>query len=314
MAAAPPAPVTDPGAAFPELDALRRRLAAGDVTGTLAQLAAVGRRHGPDEAVARELLAADPRTGPVLERHLAAAPDDGAARVLLAHHHLVAASAAPTGPTGPSEPTVSAEDARALVDRAEAALLRRCAEEPADTEARALRIRTAALGGLPPGEAHRRYLRLFALDAHHVVGQRAYLDSLLPPQGSWDAALAFARTVAAAAPPGSSEVGLLATVHLLHWRAGEAGARAPLRDAALLTELEDVADRLRAVRSRARWADVEAHTTLAVLFGVAGVDDRAATHLRALGPVVAPGPWAALGRHLPDLEHLRATVLAEGGA
>lgn len=312
MPAAAPAPVTDPGAVFPELDALRRRAMSGDVVGTLEDLAALGHHHGPDESLARELLAGQPALEDVLETHLAAHPDDGGARTLLAHRWLVVAEDGLPGLRGREVSSEQLAHSRDLLGRAEESLLRLCAEDPEDPEAWVLRVRAARLRGLPVGEAHRRYLRLFAVRPHHSQGQHEYLRALVPPTGSWETAFAFAREVAAAAAPGTVECTVLATAHLLRWRAEEAGhERGYLRRREVLAELEDVADRFRAVPGPARWAWVGPHTELAVLFAVGGLTERARSHLRALGPLVAPEPWALLGRHRDALERLRAATLAE---
>ncbi|MGG5259779.1 hypothetical protein [Phycicoccus avicenniae] len=311
MADPAPPPVTDPAVVFPDLDALRRRALSGDVAGAVEAARATG--DPADQGVAWEVLARAPGLDVVLDDALGRDAQDHPALLLTAHRLLLGAEDDGAG----ERATEVAADRFAHVHdrlrRAEEVLLRLCAEDPGDPQPWVLRLRSAAALGLPHGEARRRYGRLHALDPHHGPGQRWFVRALSPSPGSggaWDEAMTTARDLATAAAPGSVEGTVLAAAHLARWR-GEGGGRGHLRRRAVLGELEDVADRFRAVPTHPTPGRVLPHTELAVLFGVAGREDRARTHFRALGSALAPEPWEAAGRHRDALARLRAEALAE---
>lgn len=315
MADPAPPPVTDLATVFPDLERIRRRALAGDLVGAVDDIAAVGDRRSPDQGVAWDVLARSEGLDAVVAARLAEDPHDHAARTLEAHRLLLAAEEA-AGEPG----TEVTADGFALVHdrlrRAEQVLLRLCAEDPTDPQPWVLRVWSAAQLGLAPGEARRRYARLHALDPHHAVGQRHLVRALVPsPGGSWDAALGFAREAAAAAPAGGVENTVLAAAHLTRWRLeGSGRERGYLRRKEVLAELEEVADRFRALPCPSQHAWVQPHTELAVLFGVAGRTDRARTHFRVLGDVVDATAWSAAGHHRDALARVRAEALAEGRA
>jgi hypothetical protein len=313
MADPAPPPVTDLATVFPDLERIRRRALAGDLAGAVDDIALVGDRRSPDQGVAWDVLARSEGLGEVVTARLAEDPHDHVARILEAHLLLLAAEEQ-SGDPGTEVTADGFVLVHAELRRAEQVLLRLCAEDPTDPQPWVLRLWSAEQLGLAPGEARRRYERLHALDPHHAVGQRHLVRALAPVAGgSWDASLAFAREAAAAAPAGGVEGTVLAAAHLARWRYEGAGReRHYLRRHEVLAELEEVADRFRALPCRSRLAHVRAHSELAVLFGVAGRTDRARTHFRALGGLLDAEAWAAAGHHRDALARLRAEALAEG--
>jgi hypothetical protein len=312
MADPAPPPVTDLATVFPDLDRIRRRALEGDLGGAVDDIALVGDRRSPDVGVAWDVLARTRGLGDVVVARLAEDPHDHTARTLEAHLLLLEAEEA-AGEPGTEVPADDFALVHARLRRAEQVLLRLCAEDPTDPQPWVLRLWSAEQLGLAPGEARRRYARLHALDPHHTVGQRHLVGALAPVVGgSWDAALGFAREAAAAAPAGGVECTVLAAAHLARWRHEGAGReKGYLRRKEVLAELEEVADRFRALPCPSQLAWVRPHTELAVLFGVAGRTDRARTHFRELGDVVDADAWAAAGHHRDALARLRAEALAE---
>ncbi|QIM21049.1 hypothetical protein G7075_07735 [Phycicoccus sp. HDW14] len=313
MADPAPPPVTDLATVFPDLDRIRRRALSGDLAGAVDDIALLGDRRSPDQGVAWDVLARSDGLDDVVAARLAADPHDHTARTLQAHRLLLAAEEA----AGEPGSEVTAEAFALVHDRlrqAEQVLLRLCAEDPTDPQPWVLRLWSAGQLALPPGEVRRRWARLHALDPQHAVGRRLLVRALAPaPGGSWDDALTAAREAAGAAPAGGVEGTVLAAAHLARWRfEGSGRDRGYLRRKEVLTELEEVADRFRALPCPSQLAWVQAHSELAVLFGVAGRTDRARSHFRVLGGVVDASAWGAAGHHRDALATLRAEALTEG--
>ncbi|MBM6399403.1 hypothetical protein [Phycicoccus sonneratiae] len=313
MADPAPPPVTDLATVFPDLERIRRRALAGDLGGAVDDIALVGDRRSPDQGVAWDVLARSEGLDEVVAARLAEDPHDHAARTLAAHRLLLATEEA-VGQPGSELTADRFAEVHERLRRAEQVLLRLCAEDPGDPQPWVLRLWSAALLGLPAGEVRRRHARLAALEPGHTEGRRLLVRALAPPPGgSWDASLAAAREASSAAPAGGVEATVLAAAHLARWRLeGSGRERGYLKDAGVLTELEDVADRFRALPCPSHFAWVRPHTELAVLFGVAGRPDRARAHFRALGDLVDGPTWSAAGHHSDALATLRASALAEG--
>ncbi len=171
-------PVTDLTEDFTELAELRRRAVGGDLVGALADLTSLRANHADDHSLASLVLAeTDGIDGP-LDRLLAEHPWDREARGLWAHRAIVSGWAIRTGRQAQD---IGAEQFAAFHERlraAEQVLIRLCAEDPADVHAWCLRLITARGLELGHGESRRRYDRLRAVDPHHVVGQRVFLQVL----------------------------------------------------------------------------------------------------------------------------------------
>jgi hypothetical protein len=315
MPSAGPSPVTDLTEDFAELADLRRRAVGGDLVGALADLTSLRANHADDLSLASLVLAETDGIDAPLDQLLAEQPADREARSLWAHRAIVTGWAIRTGRQAED---VSEQQFTAFHERlraAEQALIRLCAEDPADAHAWSLRLVTARGLELGLGESRRRYDRLRAVDPHHVVGQRAFLQVLCPKWGGdWDQVFALAREVSSAARPGSLETTLVVNAHLERWLEEQGGGdRGYLVRPEVLSEIERAADRFLAAPCPSAFGWVVPHTELAVLFGVAGRRDRSAAHFRALGPALAETPWAYASAHHELLEGIRGAALAVGG-
>ncbi|GAA3374515.1 hypothetical protein GCM10020367_38680 [Streptomyces sannanensis] len=199
--------------------------------------------------------------------------------------------------------------------RAEALLIDVCAMEPGNALAWLLRITTALGLQLGRSETRRRYDRLAEHHPDHWAAEGALLQQLCPKWGgSWEAAFAFARECAAAAPPGSPCHTLIAQVHLERWldlggREGAAylsspGVRAELQAAAASSVFHP--------RFRAGFHWVSAHGYFAAVHSLAGNHADAAPHFRALGDRATEHPWDYLGDPEAEFVRHRKTALAQG--
>jgi hypothetical protein len=294
---APPV-VTDLTEVDPGLAELRDRASGGDLAGALAELTSL-RNTGPDEhATACDVLARAEGLDPMLLEVLADTPFDREARCLWAQRAVLDA------------------ETNGVTDRlleVEPWLTRLCATDDADPHPWYLRLMTARLLRLGTPEARRRYRHLAAIEPHHGAAQRELLRSLSPASGgTWDDALAFARSVAAGAPAGSPLGTVVAGAHLERWFEDSHGDNPYyLARPEVIGEVESAADRWMSAAPGLSAATVLPHTELAVVFALTGNTRRAKTHFRALGTAVAPMPWDLAVRHRDRLEQLRATALTE---
>jgi hypothetical protein len=300
MTTAVPPVVTDPASRYPELARLRAAAASGDLGTVLAALDAL-RDSDPDEyAELSSVVVLEDGLDAPLEQHLQESPDDRGARTLWAHRVIAAIE----GGALDGDPAAQVRDA-------EHWLQRMCAEDPTDPHPWTLRLATSRLLGLGAVETRRRYGRLLEARPGHLAGQRWMLDGLGPrPGGSWDEALAFARRTAAEAPPGSPAGTLVVAAHLGRWVEESGGGNLYyLARPEVVGEAETASDRWLAGPVTDSVATVRPRTELAVALGLAGSRARAVAHFRALGQLVAPGPWEAARQHHGRLEALRAQAL-----
>ena len=304
MTTAVPPVVTDPASRYPELARLRAAADEGDLDTVLDVLEDL-RETDPDEyAEVSAVVVRSSALDGALEWYLSGNPDNRGARTLWAHRVIASIEGGDLG-----------DDPAARVRDAEHWLLRLCSEDPTDPHPWTLRLATSRLLGLGAVETRRRYRRLLEARPDHIAGQRWMLDGLGPRYGgSWDEALAFARRTAAEAPPGSPSGTLVVAAHLARWAEESGGGNLYyLARPEVVGEAETASDRWLAGPVTDSVATVRPRTELAVALGLAGSRARALAHFRALGTLVAPGPWEAAHQHHERLEALRAQALADTG-
>jgi hypothetical protein len=200
--------------------------------------------------------------------------------------------------------------------QAEPLLIRATALDPTFDPAWVERLSTAQGLQLGQNEARRRYDRLVAAHPGHFTGQARLLQQLCPKWGGdWDDAHAFAQECLRTAQPGTLNAGLLAELHLERWLdagRGDKGA-AYLRQPHVLAELVYAADcsvAHPAFRRTHGWVTVQG--CFAALFALAGDQQRAAWHFRALGNLASNYPWGYLGNPAQSYTTYRDAALARG--
>jgi hypothetical protein len=296
MTAAAPPVVTDPAEVFPDLARLSDAASFGDLGTVLTGLADLRARDPDEHEATSEVLARSGALDAPLDAHLEEDPTDREARTLWVHRMLVLAD--------------EAEDPERVVE-AELWLIRLCAEDPTDPHPWTLRLATSRALGLGTAETWRRHGRLAEHSPHLLTAHRQMVDGLAPRWGgSWDEAIAFARSVSSTAPFGSPAAALVVAAHLARWF-DESGGGNPyyLARPEVAGEAESASDRWLEAAGPLTLATVVPHTELAVVFGLAGSRARAAAHFRALGPLVDPGVWERVGQHHERLEAVRAAAL-----
>ncbi|HWS32192.1 MAG TPA: hypothetical protein VN408_05550 [Actinoplanes sp.] len=257
----------DPSAAYPKVAVLRTALDAGDWPACRETLD----NAEPVERTCLTAVAAETEgIAEFLRGVLSGDPSDGTAGALLGRH--LAASTT----------TAFSAAERVLVDAA--------ARSPLDPAIWTVRLRTARGLRLGPSEARRRYDRLAEIDANHVPGQSQYLRYLCghDPAEAYE----FARSAAAAAPPGSFSPVLIAEYHLDRYLA----RRDHFDDETVRAEVAEAAARSAGhpdFRHTHGWVRVT--STFAMAYALIGDQPAAAGYFEALGELDSAQPWDRLG-------------------
>ena len=316
VAPAPPPPVFDAAAAYPEMARVQGALRERDWAGLRAIVDAA-----PDP-VARTMLighgAETPGIEPFLREVLDRDPDDGAAAAMLGGHLVHAGWEVRTGARAQH---VSREQFRVFFDhlrRAERVLIDGAARNPSDVAIWTQRLTSARGLQLGLSEARRRYDRLAAYDPHHLPAQSQLLQSLCPKwSGTWEQVHGFARERMLAAPKGAPNAVLVVTGHLERWLdegGGDDGVRY-LASAFARNEIYEAAARSvwdPAFRHGYGWVWVR--SSFAMAFSLLGDEAAAAGQFAALGHLASESPWHHLGRPADQITKRRARAYAKAGA
>lgn len=164
--------------------------------------------------------------------------------------------------------------------------------EPGNVAAWTTRVRIAR--GLQVGlpEARRRYQRAAEARPHPFVAQLDMVQQLCPKWGgSFRELHAFAERCAAEAPPGALNAAVVAEAHIEQARA-ERSASAYMRQPAVREQLrEAVARSVGHPAYRPVFGWVQAHSSFAYAWTLAGDRRSAAPHFAALGNRFTSFPW-----------------------
>ncbi|MGW2914092.1 hypothetical protein ACWC9X_26990 [Streptomyces asoensis] len=308
-------PTFDPYDNTPELIPLREAARAGDWPAVRAYCEGLG--SAARLTTASNMLADVPGVENFLERAAAEQPAGPLARTLLAERYIhigwdIRSSARAQHVS--RDQFVQFHD---WLRRAEQILIEVCAEHPSYAPAWTARLKTVRGLQLGQAEARRRYDRLRAHHPHHYRAQTQLLQQLCPKwSGSWEAAHAFARECATAAPDGSVSGALVAIVHIEHALDLDGGHKAAymrspsvhhdLRNAAQVSVLHPA--------HRPDWDTVGAHNAFAFAFSFGGHLADAAAHFAALGDRATDDPWDCMpDKKAAFLRYRKAALDTRGG-
>ncbi|WP_432134985.1 hypothetical protein [Streptomyces sp. bgisy154] len=290
-------PTFDPFDNVPELVPLRTAARAGDWPAVRAHLT---RLESADQLVtAASALAEVPGVETFLEKAAADLPADPLPRTLLAERYIQIGWQVRGRATAEHVSREQFDRFHDWLRRAELLLIEVCAEQPAYAPAWTARLLTALGLGLGQAEARRRYDRLRAHHPHPYAAQSRLLQQLCPKWGgSWEAAHAFARECAVAAPDGAVNAALVAQAHLEQWLDLEdLEGRAYLRGVPVRDDLRNAAQvSVLHPAHRPGWDSVGAHSAFAMAFSLGGHFADAAPHFAFLGDRASDHPW----RYLSD--------------
>ncbi|MET7288563.1 hypothetical protein [Streptomyces sp. NPDC005573] len=307
-----PPPDFEVASAFPEAAWLRQVSAARDWASV--------RRYvdGLPQEVSRSFLVSVLDEVPGIEgwmrEILAADPDDVLALTVLGAREVAIGWEIRTAASAKQVSRAQFTALHAHLRRAEQALIRATALDPASDAAWAERLTTAMGLELGQNEARRRYDRLAAHHPHHFNGQGRLLQQLCPKWGgSWEAVHGFARECLLNAPEGALSGAMVAEVHLEHRLALRGQEReAYLRQPHVHAELAEAADRsVFHPQFRRDYGWVTAQSVFAAMFSLVGDLPRAAACFRALGPLASKYPWSYLGDPAEALVKHRDAALAK---
>ncbi|MEU2611131.1 hypothetical protein ABZ570_06000 [Micromonospora sp. NPDC007271] len=308
-----PAVDADPAAAFPEVNAMRAALAARDWLGVRQLL-------DPRDWAWRSLLvnAVDDVDGvdQFLRQVLARQPDDTVAATMLAAYLVGAGWKIRTAQRAEYVSREQFDRFHEHLRQAEQLLIDVCAREPGNVLAWQERLNTARGLGLGQAEARRRYDRLARYAPHQLSAQSTLLQQLCPKWGgTWEAAFAFARERALAAPEGAQNAVLLADAHFERFCSldsdGERAAYA--QDPRVVHDIWTAAQRSvlhPGFRHEPGW--VATRSVFAYWFGLIGQWAAAAAQFAALGHLASEYPWSYLDG-TATLDQFRIEAYAKGG-
>ncbi|MGQ5262441.1 hypothetical protein ACTWLT_16990 [Micromonospora sp. ZYX-F-536] len=313
MPAPLPAPTFDAGAAYPEVNDLRKALDAADWPAVQAVFA----DRDPDGRTLLVGEAGDQEGAePFLRRVYDADPTDPLAGTLLGTSLIRAGwrirSAARAQYVSRSQFDQFHEHLR----RAEQVLIDVTARYPDDAAAWTQRITLARGLQLGQNEARRRYDRLAHHHPHHAPAQAGMLQQLCPKwSGDWDRAFAFARECAQAAPDGAPNAVLVAEAHLERWLEFDTDREwaAYRRDNPVADEVMQAAQRSVLhpdFVNRPGWVWVR--STFALMFSLTEQWSAAASQFAALGNLGTDYPWAYVDG-VEGFTKYRAKAYAKGG-
>ncbi|WP_144125211.1 hypothetical protein [Catellatospora sichuanensis] len=309
----PAPPPLAPTVAFPEVEDVRawcRQGAWSALSDLFARLQTV------DDVYFMARIVGDlPEADAFLAQAAQAQPSALLPKVLLGARAVGLAWQARTGARAQQVSREQFDGMHAHLRRGERLLIEVTARDPADGAAWALRIINARGLELGQAEARRRYDRL-AMHHPHMHGAQAQLLQQLCPKwsGSWEAAFAFARACAAAAPEGGPNAVLIAHAHVEYWRDLRGSERAAyFRRPDVAQELVEAAARSVLHPSfRPDYGWVGAHNHFAAVFSLAGDHRRARVHFEALGDLADRAPWAYLGDPAEQFARYRALAARRG--
>ncbi|MEU5905319.1 hypothetical protein ABZ780_13185 [Micromonospora sp. NPDC047467] len=313
MPAPLPAPNFDAGAAYPEVNDLRKALRAADWPAVRAFVA----DRDPD---ARTMLVGAVADWAGIEAFLQRAyddnPEDPHAGTLLGAYLIRAGWRIRSSYRAEH---VSREQFAKFHDhlrRSERVLIDVTARHPDDATAWTHRITNNRGLQLGQAEARRRYDRLAQHHPHHVPAQSSLLQQFCPKwSGDWDRAFGFARECAEAAPPGAPNAVLIAEAHLERWLEfdTERERTTYLRSSAVVDEIMRAGQRSVLhpdFVDRPGWVSVR--SAFALIFSLTEQWGPAASQFTALGGLGTDYPWDYVDGP-PGFTKYRAKAYAKGG-
>lgn len=307
-------PGTDLLATYPRLAELSAATTAADRGRVAAELEALGRSHPHDFWTGCTVVGDAPGAGVLIESWRREEPQDPVALLLEGHHGVFAAWEIRSSLQAQH---VSAEQFAAFharLETTETLLLELCAREPELPDAWAVRLTSCRGLELGESESARRYARLAALDPHHLAGQRARLQQLVPKWGAPDftEAHAHARACAMADRP---DLGLdvhFADLALEQWAFDSGRKSVP---PSMRSDLDIASDRVLGTTLSAEFDGFSVHSAFAVAHSLARDEDRAVAHLQRIGGAVDSAPVGYLGTdERRRIDRLRAKARRAGGA
>lgn len=313
MPAPLPAPTFDAGAAYPEVNDLRKALDAADWQAVQALFA-------DRDQDSRTLLVGEAgshaKTDTFLRRVYDEDPTNGLAGTLLGTHLIRAGWRIRSGARAQDVSRSQFDQFHDHLRRAEQVLIDVTARHPDDAAAWTQRITLARGLELGQNEARRRYDRLAHHHPHHMPAQASLLQQLCPKwSGDWDRMFAFARECAQAAPDGAPNAALIADAHLERWLDFDSAREqtAYLRSTPVVDEIMQAAQRSVLhpdFADRSDW--VWARSMFALMFSLTEQWSAAASQFTALGNLGSEFPWIYVDG-ADGFTKYRAKAYAKGG-
>lgn len=301
-------------AAHPRLGELAAATTAGDRGHVAAELEALSLSHPHDFWTGCSVVGDAPGAGVLIEAWHRDEPQDPVVLLLEGHHGVHAAWDIRSSRQAQHVSAEQFDAFHARLETTERVLLELCAREPELPDPWAVRLTSCRGLELGESESARRYARLAALDPHHLAGQRARLQQLLPKWGAPDFtdAHAHARACAMADRPDLGVDVLFADLALEQW-AFESGRKSV--PPSMRSDLDIASDRVLGATLSAEFDGFGVHSAFAVAHSLARDEDRAVAHLQRLGDAIDPLPVGYLGKdERRRIERLRAKARRGGGA
>ncbi|SCF43258.1 hypothetical protein GA0070561_0042 [Micromonospora saelicesensis] len=313
MPAPLPAPTFDAGAAYPEVEDLRKALDAADWPAVRAMVA----DRDPD---GRTLLARVVGDQVGIEAFLQRAyddnPEDPHAGLLLGAWLIRAGWRVRSSYRAQHVSRSQFAKFHEHLRRSEQVLIDVTARHADDAAAWTQRITNNRGLELGQAEARRRYDRLAQHHPHHAPAQSSLLQQFCPKwSGNWDRAFGFARECAQAAPDGALNAVVIAEAHLERWLEfdTERERAAYLRDPAVVDEVMQAGQRSVLhpdFVDRPGWVSVR--SAFALIFSLTEQWTAAASQFTALGNRGTEYPWDYVDG-AAGFTKFRAKAYAKGG-
>ncbi|MGV9215142.1 hypothetical protein ACTFTM_25055 [Micromonospora sp. RB23] len=313
MPAPLPAPTFDAGAAYPEVNDLRKALDAADWPAVQAVFA-------ERDPALRTLLVREAGdhagAGEFLRRMYDDDPTDNLAGVLHGTHLICDGWRIRSADRARNVSRAQFDQFHDHLRRAEQVLIDVTARYPDDPAAWTERLAVARGLELGQNEARRRYDRLAHHHPHHLPAQASLIQQLCPKwSGDWDRMFAFARACAQTAPAGAPNAVLIADAHLERWLDIDDD-----QEGADYLEQSEVIDEIHQAAERsvlhpdfvhdAGWVWVR--SVFALMFCLTEQWAAAATQFTALGNLGSKYPWSNLSG-VDTFTEYRAEAYAKGG-
>ncbi|GAB4107416.1 hypothetical protein GCM10028790_64350 [Micromonospora taraxaci] len=313
MPAPLPAPTFDAGAAYPEVNDLRKALDAADWPAVRALFADRDPAH-------RTLLvsAAGDQEGtePFLRRVYDNDPTDALAGTLLGNCLIRTGWRIRSAARAQHVSRSQFDKFHDHLRRAEQVLIDVTARHEDDAAAWTQRITLARGLQLGQNETRRRYDRLARHHPHHLPAQASLLQQLCPKwSGDWDRAFGFARECAQAAPDGAPNAAIVAEAHLERWLEFDTERERTeyLRSTPVVDEIMRCGQRSVLHPDYVDKADwVWVRSTFALMFSLTEQWSAAASQFTVLGNLGSEYPWAYVDE-AEGFTKYRAKAYAKGG-
>ncbi|MGS2612981.1 hypothetical protein ACVCAH_00370 [Micromonospora sp. LZ34] len=275
---------------YPDLRPLRRAVVRRDWPAVVDFFAGLPAEHDP--SVATNLVANLKGAEKILEPALHGPLAPELAGTLLGARWVTMGWEARGGRAAKFTSAEQFEQFHAYLGRADELLGQVTADEPGNVSAWTTRVRIARGLSVGLAEARRRYEQAAKSRPHPFIAQLDLAQQLCPKWGGSFAQLhAFAAECAAQSPPGALNAAVVAEAHIEQARA-EKSATGWMRQPWVRAELSRAVERSvehPAYRPVHGW--VQAHSTFAYAWTLAGDRRRAARHFAALRNKMTDYPW-----------------------